>query len=131
MDDRIIVFFDGNCLLCNASVQWILNHEKYHTLSFAPLQGSTFSSLHDLNVPLPDSLIVWNKGTMLVKSEAICTILHAMGGPWNLAGTCLSIIPKFISNAVYDIIAKNRHDWFGRTNECMLMKGAMKHRFLD
>lgn len=131
MDDRIIVFFDSECMLCNASVQWILKHEKKHDILFAPLHGVTFNELPIKRENLPDSILVWKHSELHMKTKAIMHVLQGMGGKWKFLSGLLRMIPLFLSNPIYDFIARKRYGWFGRTSECMLMKGPMKHRFLD
>ena len=131
MNDRIIIFFDSECMLCNASVQWILKHEKKHDVQFAPLHGVTFNELPIEREDLPDSILVWKDNALLMKTSAIIHVLQGMGGKWNILSRLIRIIPLFLSNFMYDFIAGKRYEWFGRTTECMLMKGPMKYRFLD
>jgi predicted DCC family thiol-disulfide oxidoreductase YuxK len=66
-----------------------------------------------------------------MKTSAIIHVLKGMGGKWKILSGLMRIIPHFLSNSIYDFIAGKRYGWFGRTAECMLMKGPMKHRFLD
>jgi|694.fasta_scaffold150546_3 predicted DCC family thiol-disulfide oxidoreductase YuxK len=131
MSDRFIIFFDSECMLCNSSVQWILKHEKKHDVQFAPLHGVTFNELPIERDDLPDSILVWKDNALHMKTSAIIHVLHGMGGKWNILSGLLRVIPLFLSNSIYDFIAGKRYGWFGRTAECMLMKGPMKHRFLD
>jgi predicted DCC family thiol-disulfide oxidoreductase YuxK len=131
MNDRIIIFFDSECMLCNASVQWILKHEKRHDVQFAPLHGVTFNELPIEREDLPDSILVWKDNALHMKTSAIIHVLQGMGGKWNILSGLMRIIPLFLSNFMYDFIAGKRYEWFGSTPECMLMKGPMKHRFLD
>jgi len=131
MNDRIIIFFDSECMLCNASVQWILKHEKNHDLCFAPLYGVTFNELPFAKEHLPDSILVWKDNTLLMKTRAIQYVLYGMGGKWKVLSGLMQCIPLFTANPMYDFIARKRYGWFGRTTECILMKGSMKHRFLD
>ena len=131
MSDSIIIFFDSECMLCNSSVQWILMHEKKHYVQFAPLHGVTFKKLPIEREDLPDSILVWKDNALQMKTMAIIHVLQGMGGKWNILSGFLRIIPLFLSNLIYDFIARKRYGWFGRTAECMLMKGPMKYRFLD
>jgi predicted DCC family thiol-disulfide oxidoreductase YuxK len=131
MDDRIIIFFDSECMLCNASVQWILKHEHSHDLYFAPLHGKTFNALPIDTENVPDSILVWKYPKLHLKSSAIQHLLYAMGGKWNVLSIMMNIVPFVLSDLIYDFIARKRYGWFGKTSECMLMKGPMKHRFLD
>ena len=131
MNDRIIIFFDSECMLCNASVQWILKHEKKHDVQFAPLHGVTFNELSIERKDLPDSILIWKDNALHMKSSAIIYVLQSMGGKWKILSGLMRITPLFLSNFIYDFIARKRYGWFGRTAECMLMQGPMKHRFLD
>ncbi len=131
MDKRIIIFFDSECMLCNASVQWILNHEHHHDALFAPLHGTTFTALPIQQQELPDSILVWKDNRLYMKTQAIIHVLQSMGGKWKILSGLMRFIPLFIANPLYDVIARKRYGWFGRTTECMLMKGTMKHRFLE
>ena len=38
---RPILFFDGDCVLCNRTVQWLIRHERHDTLQFAALNSET------------------------------------------------------------------------------------------
>jgi len=40
-----IIFFDGVCHLCNASVDFILRADRHRRFTFAPLQGKTAAEL--------------------------------------------------------------------------------------
>ena len=39
MTNKSILFFDGNCGLCNRSVKFVLRKEKNQELIFSPLQS--------------------------------------------------------------------------------------------
>ncbi|MFM7157817.1 MAG: thiol-disulfide oxidoreductase DCC family protein [Bacteroidota bacterium] len=126
-----IVFFDSTCLLCNRTLQWILSNERSHTMQFAPLNGTHakqyLQELHDL----PDSLIVVHNGNHYILSSGVLLVLDQMGGMWSYMSRCFRIIPRFIRDAIYTYIANHRAAWFGRTEECLLMKGSLRERFLD
>jgi predicted DCC family thiol-disulfide oxidoreductase YuxK len=40
------------------------------------------------------------------------------------------VIPKFIRDAVYDFIARNRYSWFGKKDQCMIPTAELKSKFL-
>ena len=129
--NHTIVFFDDSCLLCNRTLQWILRNEKTHTLYFAPLSGLHAKGLIERFFTVPDSIIVSKNNELFVKSLAIIQVLKEMGGIWKLVSICLRCIPNYIRDIVYDFIAKNRYQWFGTVEECLLMKGNYSSRFLD
>ncbi len=128
-----IVFFDSHCLLCNASVQYILRHEVRHELRFAPINGSTWKAITgrmDSSLP-PDSIVVYDNGTIFEYSSAVVRILRSMGGGWTVVGRCASIFPRFFLDFFYTIIARNRYRWFGTTDSCMMPTPELKARYLD
>jgi predicted DCC family thiol-disulfide oxidoreductase YuxK len=44
----------------------------------------------------------------------------------------LLIVPTPLRDAVYDYIAKNRYDWFGKDDECIVAKDKeILERFID
>ena len=131
--DTPIVFFDSHCLLCNASVQFILKHEVHHVLKFAPINGTSwlqFSGKSTLITP-PESILVADNCRILEYSQAVILILKNMGGIWKLLGSFASIFPRFFLDYFYKIIAKNRYSWFGTTDSCMMPTADLRARFLE
>jgi predicted DCC family thiol-disulfide oxidoreductase YuxK len=57
-------------------------------------------------------------------------MLKKMSGGWKLLYGFI-VVPKFIRNAVYDWVARNRYKWYGKRNECMIPTPELKERFLD
>jgi predicted DCC family thiol-disulfide oxidoreductase YuxK len=53
-----------------------------------------------------------------------------LSGGWPLL-YALIIVPKFIRDAVYNFIAKNRYRWFGKQESCWVPTPALKSLFLD
>jgi predicted DCC family thiol-disulfide oxidoreductase YuxK len=43
----------------------------------------------------------------------------------------LIIIPRIISDAVYDFVATNRYRMFGKRQECMVPTDELRSRFLE
>lgn len=83
LPQRPIVFFDGVCGMCNASVDFLLRHDRRERLMFAPLQGTTAEQL--LNVADRtelSSLILWTPQQQYRCSSATVRILWLLGGVW-------------------------------------------------
>lgn len=132
MNDEIVVFFDGYCVLCNRSVQWLLKRDRHKKLKFSSLQGS-FAQELNIRPPdnnLPDTLILYENGIITQRSEAILRITKHLGFPWNLA-LIFRMIPLTWRNRLYDYIALNRYRWFGKHESCLLPDPAWKDRFID
>lgn len=128
-----LILFDGVCNLCNSSVQFVIKHDKKNTFLFAPLQGETAKSILEefqIDSSSIDSIILYqlDKGVS-VKSAAALKIASKMGFPINLMAVFL-IVPAIIRNWVYDYIAKNRYQWYGKQENCMIPTPELKEKFL-
>ncbi len=129
--DRPIVFFDGACTICNASVDFILKHDRRGQFLFAPLQGETAAALLP---PLPANSEDWSM--MLVdesgiydRSDAALRVGARLGGIWGLVGLALHL-PRWLRDGVYRIIARNRYRVFGHHDTCRVPTEAERIRFL-
>jgi predicted DCC family thiol-disulfide oxidoreductase YuxK len=131
-DPGPIILFDGVCNLCQASVRFILAHDRDAVFRFAALdsdvgRGLTADGLlEDRSV---DSVILVEGGAPYVRSEAILRIAARLGLPWRgLAG--LRILPLRLRDGAYDLLARNRYRWFGRREICPAPDGDFRDRFL-
>ena len=131
-DNKSLLLFDGVCNLCNSSVQFILLRDKKDRFRFASLQSDYGQNLlreHNLPTETFNSLVLVENGKVYKKSTAALRIARKLKGLWPLLFAFI-IIPPFIRNFVYDIIAKNRYRWFGKKEECMLPRPEWKQKFL-
>ena len=124
-----IIFFDGYCGLCNRFITEIFHLDKKHQFQFAPLQGPTASHLLQ-NIPKVDSIVYWKNGNYFIKSAAALEILSDLGGLFSIANV-FRIVPKILSDMVYDFIARHRYGWFGQSTVCRLPDENEKPYFLD
>ncbi len=127
-----IVLFDGVCNLCNASVQWIITHDRDNVFRFASLQSEFAKqelARRGVSVSL-SSVIVLDGERLLSHSDAAIAVAGALGLPWSLARGA-KIVPRFIRDGVYNWIAKNRYRCFGTRDACMMPTPELRERFLD
>lgn len=47
------------------------------------------------------------------------------------ASAALAVTPARLADIIYDVVAKNRYQWFGRTDVCQVPPPAIRARFLD
>jgi len=132
-EDKPVVLFDGVCNYCNAMINFIIRQDKKKKYLFATLQ-SEFGRrlLHQWNLPVNsfDSFLVFDNGKLYSKSTAALRLYNQL--PWYWKWTQLFwIFPKFLRDAVYNVIARNRYKWFGKKDECMLPSPEIKERFLN
>lgn len=127
-----IILFDGICNFCQGSVKFIIKYDKTKKLKFASLQSEIGQKLRT-TYQIPDdtdSIVFIKNKNAYIKSSAALRIATYLSFPLNLLYIFI-IIPTFIRNFFYDIIAKNRYKWFGKQDACMLPSHEIRSRFLD
>lgn len=134
---RHLVFYDGNCGLCDQTVQFIFERDDEQLFAFAPLQGETASNyLKNLppEIRFTDSLILIEnylsphpKAYLL--SQGAFRIAWLLGGSW-LAIGWLSFLPGFLFDWAYRLVASNRHRFFPK-GQCFIPPKDQKERFLS
>lgn len=128
-----IVLFDGVCNLCNESVSFIIKHDSKKLFKFASLQSEYAKNIltqYDKNFSGMHSIIYIEKGKIYDESNAALRISRHLDSFWRFAYLFI-IVPKFLRDGVYKIIAKNRYKWFGKKESCMMPSKELKSRFLD
>lgn len=133
-DTKKIVLFDGVCNLCNRSIQFIIRHDKKDEFRFATLQGDLGKQLvkeRHIDTDTVDSIILIEPGVAYyTKSTAALKIGTSFGGAWKLL-TILELIPSSLSDIVYDFVARNRYQWYGKKDACMIPTPELKAKFLE
>jgi predicted DCC family thiol-disulfide oxidoreductase YuxK len=127
-----ILLFDGVCNLCNASVQWVLLHDKKGVFRFAAQQSEAGQELlkrYGRHTSTLDSVVLVDGDRIYIQSDAAIEVAVRLGGIWRLMGI-FKIVPKVVRNGIYDWIARNRFRWFGKREQCMLPRPEWKERFL-
>lgn len=129
---QTIVFFDGDCLVCNRATRWLLRVDDDERLAFAPLQGETARALlpaHLRQIDDLDTMVVRSRdGKLREKSDAVVEILRQLGWPYAFA-SILAIAPRPWRDAAYGWIARNRKRLLSK-DACPLPDPADRQRFL-
>lgn len=132
-----LILYDGYCNLCHSLVVCILNKDKKGVFFFAPLQGTTakmvFQTLPSLYVQLDSLILVENYQTHVqkvwIKGKAVLRISGLLGG-WYLTFSWMALLPGFVVNPFYMVIAKRRFRLFGTTSS-LFPDTEVKKRFLE
>jgi predicted DCC family thiol-disulfide oxidoreductase YuxK len=128
-----IVLFDGVCNLCISLVRFIIKRDPLAKIKFTPLQSVTGQMLlkkNDLDVGDVNSVIYITGGKSFAKSAAVLHMLKDLEGGWKLLFG-LMIIPKFIRDLFYDLIARGRYGITGKSETCMVPAQDIEERFLS
>jgi predicted DCC family thiol-disulfide oxidoreductase YuxK len=127
-----IVFFDGVCNFCNSTVDTIYKRNKKRDIHFASLQSDfarDFLSKHGISSTDLDTIIYYSEGKFYTKSSAVLQLSKKLSIPYNLLPAFL-IVPRFLRDAVYSWIAKNRYRFWGKKETCRIPTEEEKAQFL-
>jgi predicted DCC family thiol-disulfide oxidoreductase YuxK len=128
-----VILFDGVCNLCNASIQYVIKHDKKRLFRFASLQslfGEKILKDHNLPNDTFNSFILLNNNKIYTRSTAALLVAKKLSGFIKLSYGFI-IVPKFIRDFAYNIIAKNRYKWFGKKEACWLPTPELKGLFFE
>jgi predicted DCC family thiol-disulfide oxidoreductase YuxK len=117
---EIVVLFDGPCTLCNKSVDWITCRDFYGTFYFASLQSKWAAEHLPEHLKSEDSVVLFFDGQFHIRSKAALLILEQLPGyRWT---KMFHLVPTFLRDLVYRIIAKTRYRFFGK-GYCTFVSG--------
>ena len=124
------VYFDGVCNLCNGAVNFLVSQDRQRVLRYAPLQGET--AQRDLPAAARENLhsvIYQDEAGVHERSEAILRMTMRLGGIWKIAGLGL-LLPRFLRDWLYNLIARNRYRMFGKKDSCRMPTEEERELFL-
>ena len=127
-DARPIVVFDGVCVLCSSSIQFILRRDSEKVFRFVVAQSALGQALYR-HYGLPaehfDTVLVIDEGRLHTKLDGAAAVLRRLPMPWPL----LSFV-RALPDLIYDVVAKRRYRWFGRNQTCLMPSPELRGRFL-
>jgi len=127
-----VVLFDGVCNLCNASLDFIVERDGASAFRFASLQSEAGQALlRRFQLPTDEhrSLVLVEGDRYYTRSSAALRIARRLGGLWPLLYAFI-VVPRFLRDAAYDVVARNRYHWFGKRDTCRVPTPELKSRFL-
>jgi predicted DCC family thiol-disulfide oxidoreductase YuxK len=122
-----IIIFDGICGFCNKSLDTLIKLDEEKLFKYSSLQGEFVKKL-DLKKGI-ESIVLYEEGNLYYKSTAILKILRSLGGVW-IFTNIFYIIPTFIRDYIYDVIAKYRYNIFGKMESCRMPNKEELNLFL-
>ena len=128
-----VILYDGECNVCDASVQFILDHDPGGRFRFASLQsdvGHGLASSVGIDASDLDTLVLIERGRGMVRSDAVLGIARHLGFPWATASV-FRLMPRPTRDLIYRIVSMNRTHWFGRRDACRIPTPDIRDRFLD
>jgi predicted DCC family thiol-disulfide oxidoreductase YuxK len=126
-----IIVFDGICNFCNRIVQIIIRHDPSAQIHFAAQQSEGGEKLlSDYKISTSANSVIFIKyGLVFEQSDAVIEIAKLLKG-WPSIFKYSIIVPRFLRNGIYKLIAANRYTIFGKQAKCMVPKEEEKGRFV-
>lgn len=125
-----ILYFDGYCGLCDRLVTWLASRDRSRRLRFASLQGTTATARLPADARALHTVVFEDAEGRHERSTAVLRAIATLGGGWPLAAAPAHILPRPVRDALYDLVARHRHQWFGRRATCRLPAAEEGDRFL-
>lgn len=124
-----IVFFDGDCSLCQGFIRFLIRVDRNQKLFFAPIKGETAQNLlsdqqREKDSVWGDSIAFYEGGVIFFASTAAIKSLASVGGGWRMIRALL-FCPTTIRDKAYFLIAKGRHRWRKKESSvCLSIKNV-------
>ena len=133
-----LILYDGVCGLCNRGVRFVLKRDRKGVFRFVALQSAASKKILARHGIEPDTLdtfyVVPDFGMAgertLSRSAAALYIAARLGGVWKAAAV-FRILPSWLRDLAYDVIARHRYGVFGRYDTCPLPEVRYQGRFID
>jgi predicted DCC family thiol-disulfide oxidoreductase YuxK len=131
-----LVLYDGDCGLCDRSVQWLLDHDPEGVLHFAPLEGPTAEALRVAHPAIPSgrsTIVFVERGAdaaerVYLRSRAIFRITKRLPGAVR-ALSVFALLPAFLTDLGYRFVARIRYAVWGKVEQCRVPAPNERARF--
>jgi predicted DCC family thiol-disulfide oxidoreductase YuxK len=135
---RPVLLYDGECGLCNRLVRWLLRSDRAGRLNYAPLQSAPAQTyLREQGLPLTDfdSLVFvpdWDQPVprgYRLRTDGALAAAAVVGGGWRIVAW-LRVLPAWVRDPVYKLVARTRYRLFGKYRPKPLARPEWEKRFL-
>lgn len=133
-DRRPVVFFDGECNLCNGFVDFVMRHDREARFAFASLQGE-FACQLTVRPESKDgehlsSILLFDGHRVHRRSDAVLQVMVRLRGWPRAFGRIGFLLPRVARDSAYAMVARHRYGWFGKRDTCRLPTFEERDRFL-
>ena len=125
-----IIVFDGECLICNSFYKWVIRNDKKNHFFFSNIQSQFYSKNSNIDKSKDSIIVIINNKKILYESDAVAYIFRKTKKQLAIR-ILISILPKFISNFFYRIVAKNRYKIFGKKEKCYIPTEKEMNKFIS
>ena len=132
-DDKVLVVFDGVCVLCSGFAKFILKRDRAFAFRMTTAQSPLGQALYrhyGLDTEEFETNLVIAGGRAYAKLDSVAVAGARLGGAWRMLAV-LRLLPRPLADWLYDRVAQNRYALFGRTDSCMIPPPEWRERFLE
>jgi predicted DCC family thiol-disulfide oxidoreductase YuxK len=126
-----LIVFDGVCVLCSGWVRFLIERDDAQLFRFAPIQSAYGRALAErlaIDPETPQTNAVILGGRAYFKSDSAIQALSRLPR-WQWVRAFL-ILPRPLRDWLYDRVARNRYQLFGKTESCMVPSPELLRRFV-
>lgn len=127
-----LILFDGDCVLCSRGAHFVHAHDSAGRFKFVAIQsayGRQLAQRFDIDADTPATNLAVIGGRAFFKADAALNVLCAISAwPWTVGAR---VLPRAIRNWLYDRIARNRYQWFGKRERCWAGDPAFRDRIIE
>jgi len=131
-DDKPVIVFDGHCVLCSRWAHFVLKHDtdkRFRLLAAQSELGEALYTHYGLKADDYETNLLVIDGGVRTKSDGTLAMFGILGAPWSVMQV-FRIVPGFIRDPFYNLIARNRLKWFGQRDICFLPPPGSEDQFL-
>ena len=131
-DDKPIIIFDGKCVLCSRWARFVMRHDgdkRFRLLAAQTPLGTALYEHYRLDPVDYETNVLLEDGCSFLKSEGTIRMFERLGFPWSLM-TAFRIVPRALRDKLYNVVARNRLNWFGRREICFVPEPSDADRFI-
>lgn len=133
--DKTILVMDAGCALCSWGARLIARNDPGDRFRILPAQterGRKLLAANGLDPEDPNSwLTLEPDGSVLKASAAAVSVGRRLSGGWGWAAFAAGLIPPFLREPAYRLIARHRYRLFGRGDLCAAPSEELRKRLLE
>lgn len=128
--DPAIFVFDGTCVLCSRGAAFVMRHDPVGKVRFLSAQSELGQAVYrHLGMALDDSYVLIAPDGTYAKTGGWLRVAELLGGFYRVA-LAFRWVPAALRDRAYDVLARNRYRWFGRTGQCALLSPEQRARLV-
>ena len=131
-DDKPIIIFDGKCVLCSRWARFVMRHDRdkqFRLLAAQTPLGTALYAHYGLDPVDYETNVLLEDGRAWLKSEGTIRMFERLGFPWSSAAV-LRVLPRVWRDELYNVVARNRLEWFGSRETCFVPAPGDADRFI-